>query len=554
MSCRWAPLVHARTYEADFRILIAPEDFTDEDLAWARERIRVTTRCAERLSDGPRWSVFRHSRHTLVGVTCRASEVSDEMNRDAHGRPLYVFLGWVTTDARPGPCGFRLDGFAGLYAHVRARWMDRESGGAPERAPYEDRVLPSCDAPAASSETVLRTDVTEVYRDEPSVRLRIWHEAFASARPVSVCLGSSRLSDVDPAVLDAATVRELAERRVSLAKPTGAAPTPPEPVPRGVYERFWGVIRGVVRLVSAAFGGGNVPDAEPVADASQDGGRDQGFAVLARHDRGTLLESPMEDGAPEPESPCFQLQIVAYSHAGAVRAVNEDAVLVGDLILEPSRAEQVHEQRSTAGSVAIVVADGMGGHRGGAVASRRVVEALLESFRGECLDTGQVTAILREVNAQLFSAMETAPDLMGMGSTVAGVLCRGQKALVFNVGDSRVYRVQDNLLEQLTEDDTRQPVSYGEPPGTREERSTAITQALGGATRFLQISPHVREIRLRVGTVLVVCSDGLFDGVPQETLESAIGDDLDESTRRLTQAAMDAGGRDNISVVLVRVC
>jgi serine/threonine protein phosphatase PrpC len=227
---------------------------------------------------------------------------------------------------------------------------------------------------------------------------------------------------------------------------------------------------------------------------------------------------------------------------------------VGDRILDPSSPRQAQEQKSTYENVAIAVADGMGGHAGGATASRMVVESLKEALRSDYCDERYLSSILREINTQLFTATESNPELMGMGSTVAGILCRGEKALVFNVGDSRVYRVQDNLLQQLTTDDTRQPVSYGDSPDQAGERLTPITQSLGGSTRFQQVYPHVQEIRLHIGTVLLICSDGLFDGVSLETLESAISCDLDESVRRLWQAAMDAGGRDNISMALVKVC
>jgi serine/threonine protein phosphatase PrpC len=579
MSSSWAPLVHARTYEADFRILVAPEDFTDADIAWAKERIRLTTRYAEKLSDGPRWSIFRSHRHTFVGVTCQASDVSDDMNRDAVGRPLYLFLGLVTTSNKPSPCGLQLREFAELYSFVRTHWMDQQSMGTHDRVAYQSRVLSSVDLPARRSDAMLRPNSTEVFKDEPSTSLCLWHEAFVSARPVSICLGLSRLSDVDSAMLDGATVRSVVEQRVSLAKPIVASPEAEENAPQGAYEQVVCFIEGFLRSAWSVLANRNgrgdrdavrntershragppagwkAKEAElecPADQASRDNGmRDPVRVLKDQHGAGMSRRRQAESTAPISSS--LQLQIVAFSDRGAVRTVNEDSVLVAERILDPASPQQAQEQKSTCENVAIAVADGMGGHAGGVVASRMVVESLKEALRSDYCDEGYLSSILREVNTQLFSAMEASPELMGMGSTVAGVLFRGDKALVFNVGDSRVYRVQDNLLQQLTTDDTRQPVSYGDSPDQTEERVTSITQALGGSTRFQQVYPHVREVQLHVGTMLLVCSDGLFDGVSLEALESAIRFDLDESVRRLSKAAMDAGGRDNISIVLVKV-
>jgi hypothetical protein len=98
----WSVIVYGRTYEADFRFLAIPEDFTPEALEWASKHINTTTRSPEDLKNNPRWCLFKNRQHCVIGVTCMVRELVgsdreyEQMTKDSSGRPLYIFVGYVT--------------------------------------------------------------------------------------------------------------------------------------------------------------------------------------------------------------------------------------------------------------------------------------------------------------------------------------------------------------------------------------------------------------------------------------------------------------------------
>jgi multidrug efflux pump subunit AcrA (membrane-fusion protein) len=131
----------------------------------------------------------------------------------------------------------------------------------------------------------------------------------------------------------------------------------------------------------------------------------------------------------------------------------------------------------------------------------------------------------------------------GMGTTVAGLRIAADGILVFNVGDSRVYRVQDGFLSQLSIDDV---------PAQRMKRSGLVTQSVGGGKRFTEIRPHVLRQSFGPWTYLL-CSDGLYDAVKIEDMEASLDADLGNAARRLLERALANGARDNVSALLVRI-
>lgn len=589
MTYNLAPLVHARTYDADFRMLVAPADLSDAELAWARERIVITTRSAELLGDGPRWSIFRTEKLTIYGVTCQASDVSADMNRDVQGRPLYVYLGLASRQPLPTACERDLAGFAELYLYVRDQWFLPQARTQLTRAQYQPYPLNAQSNPVSSAATLLQQCRVAVVRDEKFTRLDMWSEAFAAKRPVSVCLGLARLADVDTELLDGATVRGLPSADVVLLeKPTSpkSASGPELPRPPAIRDFLFVFGRTVVSVIEGltdsigswrnantgtergfrpgpgwrpretgqdCASGRGATDSQPTradtheaANAVATCSTKQSEILLADNYQEATLAATSESDVDS-----LHVAVVAHSHAGAVLDRNEDSVVVGERILDSDATDVLSEQSDTRANFVVAIADGMGGHNGGAVASRMVAEFMRDALlAGECTEQ-YLENMLRDVNQRVYAAMQADPRLHGMGSTIAGVLCRGDRALVFNVGDSRVYRLQEHLLQQLTVDDTRQLMSYGIDPENQDVRPSALIQAIGGADRFMDIRPHVRHIRLRAGTTLLICSDGLFDGVPHERLEKALVGDLCESVQKLTQAALAAGGRDNISLALV---
>jgi PPM family protein phosphatase len=246
----------------------------------------------------------------------------------------------------------------------------------------------------------------------------------------------------------------------------------------------------------------------------------------------------------------FRLVATAITHDGLVRVHNEDTVAVDDWISAEPMAAPVGIERPVDRPRLCLVADGLGGHAAGEVASRFVALSLV-ARAAEMEDAGSVALVIRTVHQDLDELAERQPALRGMGTTLAGLAVTPGGIVVFNVGDSRVYAIEDGRLAQLSTDDTPGPKL--EDGRTAAFTTPAITQAMGGGFAPEAIEPHVLDRPPRPGARYLVCSDGLSDPVPQERLLALIGPDDRRTVEALVDAALDAGGPDNVSIVLVRI-
>jgi serine/threonine protein phosphatase PrpC len=246
-----------------------------------------------------------------------------------------------------------------------------------------------------------------------------------------------------------------------------------------------------------------------------------------------------------------RVSAAALTHVGAVRAANEDTIAFADWIESGSMAGlRLVEQTVSDTPLVALVADGMGGHAAGEVASRSAAEYLsAQAARAD--DDEAVARLVDEANAELFTLMEERPALTGMGTTAAGVAITPSRAIAFNVGDSRVYRVFGDGLVQLSTDDTPGPKL---PDGrTAMYTSNVITQTLGGAGRRTDVEPHVLGEPLEDGARYLIASDGLTDLLEPSALAQLVGADDGASVEAMFGAAMEQGGRDNISIILLRI-
>jgi serine/threonine protein phosphatase PrpC len=248
-------------------------------------------------------------------------------------------------------------------------------------------------------------------------------------------------------------------------------------------------------------------------------------------------------------SPPVRLEAVLFTHRGAVREDNEDCVAVGERVISAPMAAPLALERQVDTPLVCLVADGMGGHAAGEVASRAVAERLAEGAV-RASDELALAGLLQQVNAELFALMRERPELGGMGTTVAGVVVLPADCLVFNVGDSRVYRIDAAGLVQLSTDDTPGPkLADGR---TAAQTSHLITQTLGGHYHD-EIVPHVLRDSPDGPQRYLICSDGVSDLLSRSEIEGRLGDDPVAATRALFEAAMARGGRDNISLLLLAV-
>ena len=231
------------------------------------------------------------------------------------------------------------------------------------------------------------------------------------------------------------------------------------------------------------------------------------------------------------------LRYAARSDRGLVRANNEDSVYAGARLL--------------------ALADGMGGHAAGEVASQLVIAALAHLDDDEPGDDllGKLDAAVREGNAAIAAHVEADPELEGMGTTLTAILFAGNRLGLVHIGDSRGYLLRDGELTQITKDDTFVQTLVDEGRITAEEahshpQRSLIMRALTGH----EVEPTLTMREARAGDRYLLCSDGLSDPVSHETIPEALQiPDVAESADRLIELALRGGGPDNVTVVVADV-
>ncbi len=221
------------------------------------------------------------------------------------------------------------------------------------------------------------------------------------------------------------------------------------------------------------------------------------------------------------------------------------------------RQRQSNEDAYLERAPLFAVADGMGGARAGEVASRVAVEAFDIRHGGDGTPEQQLADVARAANRQIYDMAQTDSSHAGMGTTFTAALLSGGELAIAHVGDSRLYRLRNGELERLTDDHSlveelvRQGKLAPEDADTHPQRSI-ITRALGPEPE-VQVDTHTHAAR--AGDVYLICSDGLTGMLSEleitETLRTSSS--LDEAAERLVGSANDAGGKDNITVVLFRI-
>jgi protein phosphatase len=226
------------------------------------------------------------------------------------------------------------------------------------------------------------------------------------------------------------------------------------------------------------------------------------------------------------------------------------------------RARSGNEDSYFCGRTVFAVADGLGGHQGGEVASAAAVEPLAALDGREFAEPGEaaeaLAAAIREGNAAILERAAGDPGLWGMGTTVTAAALAGERHLqLAHVGDSRAYLLRDGSLEQLTTDHTvvgelvRRGRLTPEQAAIHPERSI-LTRAVGLDPRVPVDTPD--PVELRDGDQVLLCSDGLTEAVDDDRIAELLsaGADGEAACRSLIDAANAAGGPDNITVVLLR--
>lgn len=233
----------------------------------------------------------------------------------------------------------------------------------------------------------------------------------------------------------------------------------------------------------------------------------------------------------------------AATHVGRVRRQNEDSCLVG--AWRSRRGGGSWRGNVPNASLWAAVADGMGGHMRGEVASALVIDCIAELI-GRVAGEDDIHQLLFEANTRLFQAMAAPGGSPAMGSTVVGFVAGARHGWIFNVGDSRAYVVAAGRLHRVSEDHT---------PGRSVTgvRSHALTQSLGGTLTPRPLTPHVVRLDLASIEAILLCSDGLTDMVEDEEIEALMLRVRDDPANALVEAALEAGGVDNVTVAVLRL-
>ena len=231
------------------------------------------------------------------------------------------------------------------------------------------------------------------------------------------------------------------------------------------------------------------------------------------------------------------ISFAARTDRGLLRANNQDSVFAGERLF--------------------IVADGMGGHAAGDVASRLVVDAFMPL---DDLPLGvdmrrPLVAATREGNAAIAEMVEANPEFDGMGTTMTALLFDGANAALAHVGDSRAYLYRNGVLHQISHDDTFVQSLVDDGRITSDEAAhhpqrSLLLRALNGS----HMDPRINLREVSAGDRFLICSDGLSDYVSPESVADALADpDPDQVADTLIQLALVAGGPDNITVIVADV-
>jgi serine/threonine protein phosphatase PrpC len=252
----------------------------------------------------------------------------------------------------------------------------------------------------------------------------------------------------------------------------------------------------------------------------------------------------------------MKLEYAGATHVGMKRDHNED-----NLMLLPD-------------ANLFVVADGMGGHSSGEVASQIAVDTVKSFFQEtggddeitwpykpdrDCIhDANRIVAGVKLANRTIFETALESPKYKGMGTTFVGAVYAESKTVIAHAGDSRAYRIRDGAIVQLTEDHSLLNDYKKIQPMTPEEEDAfphknIIVRALGMKE---SLDVEITYDDPKIGDVLLLCSDGLCGEITDPDMLRLVlehEDDLEASVQSLIQAACDHGGKDNVTVVLVKM-
>lgn len=243
------------------------------------------------------------------------------------------------------------------------------------------------------------------------------------------------------------------------------------------------------------------------------------------------------------------LMIGAKTDLGRVRENNEDKYE----FFQPEDEDVLARKGSL-----FAVADGMGGHAAGQIASELALKTAIKTYYADPspMVEDSLRGAIQTANALIFDAARVIPERSGMGTTITALAVRGEEAYIAQVGDSRCYRLRNGRLEQITEDHSWVNEQIRRGGMTREEAALSpfrnvITRSLGNAPN---VEVDIFKEELGVGDVFLLCSDGVTGEVSDDEIHEQLqGGSPSLAAWNLVELALEHGGRDNATVLIVAI-
>ena len=238
--------------------------------------------------------------------------------------------------------------------------------------------------------------------------------------------------------------------------------------------------------------------------------------------------------------------VFAKADIGRVREQNQDYFYISEETEEPK---------------IYILADGMGGYKGGEIASRLATESaqkyIQNNFERITKEKEEILKLVKSAveyaNMVVYEKSKEVPELEGMGTTLEVCVIYNNKAYIGHVGDSRIYRIRKDVIRKLTKDHSYVQKLVEDKKITREEAKThpkknMLIKALG-CTPYVE--PDIRARNFEKGDVFIMCSDGLTNMVEENRIYTLITQDINSAADKLIEEANMAGGIDNITIIII---
>lgn len=238
--------------------------------------------------------------------------------------------------------------------------------------------------------------------------------------------------------------------------------------------------------------------------------------------------------------------VFAKSDIGKVRELNQDYYYISQESDEPK---------------IYILADGMGGYKGGEIASRLATETvkqyILNNFSTTVKEKEEILKLIHNAveyaNMVVYEKAKENPELEGMGTTLEVCLIYNNKAYIGHIGDSRIYRIRKEVIRKLTKDHSYVQKLLEDKKITRDEAKThpkknMLTKALG-CTPYVE--PDLRARNFEKGDIFIICSDGLTNMVEEQRIYELARENVETAAEKLVSEANEAGGFDNITVIII---